>query len=88
MGLPERLKEWQDFDVVGHALGVALGIFPEDSSMSDYKGVFWSNNKVGNYLGHLLYELSYQEILEMDESEQRFRWKGIEVTSSRKENGT
>ncbi|CAJ1339470.1 unnamed protein product [Effrenium voratum] len=41
---------WLDIDVAQHALGVALGIFPDASVMNDYKGVFWTDNSLGNFL--------------------------------------
>lgn len=76
INLRESLAEWTDFDYAMYELGVALCIFPIDSKMNDYKGVFWSQNKLGNGLLKIfdqLIELGYVEY--RDEPESQYRWK-------------
>lgn len=50
-----------DFDVAEFYLGHVLGLWPEDAE--GLKGLFWSNNKVGNALAHMLEEMVRAGIL-------------------------
>jgi hypothetical protein len=46
------LEEWTDFDVAGFALGRHLGVFPAGGGeeFRKVKGVFWSDNELGDAL--------------------------------------
>jgi hypothetical protein len=61
LNLKDRFKEDLDFDVALYELGVILGFWPDNdadfSNFQKYKGVFWSNNKLGNHLYVILSEL-------------------------------
>lgn len=58
LNLKDRFKENLDFDIALYELGVILGFWPEDdanlSNFQKYKGIFWSNNKLGNHLYTIL----------------------------------
>jgi len=77
--LQERLKEWQDFDVAAYELGVTLGLF-EDDPQGTYeafranKGIFWSDNPLGNALYGILQSLAEQDFLDWDREESKYRW--------------
>jgi hypothetical protein len=42
--LYELLTRWTDVDIAGWALGVALGVFPTDTSFLKVKGGFWGTD--------------------------------------------
>lgn len=51
------LEEWTDFDVASFALGRHLGVFPEAGGIEEFqkvKGVFWSNDALGETLEDIL----------------------------------
>lgn len=61
-------RDWVDADVAEHALGVALGLFPESTTMPDYKWMFWTNNSVGNWLFQSLERLARESgVLEQND---------------------
>jgi hypothetical protein len=73
--LKVELPDWTDWDVASHALGACLGLFPAESRMSDFKGVFWSDNLTGRMLYELLLELANKGVLKMRlEPDTQFRW--------------
>ncbi len=73
--LKEYLADWTDFDGACWALGVVIGQFPPESEMSDFKGVFWSRNDLGEGLFSALESLVKAGLLEFEEEECRFRWR-------------
>jgi hypothetical protein len=74
--LKEKLKNWEDIDIVQHELGILLGIVDESkgSFAREYKWVYWSNNPVGNALHDILMNLVEIEFLEYDEDEGKLRF--------------
>ena len=77
MTLKERLQDWGDFDVAMFELAVCLGLMPDGmDSWYRNKGVFWSNNTMGNMLTRVLHELIDLGVLihDTEESEDRVRW--------------
>ena len=80
--MPEQLKSWQDFDLASHRVGQALGIFPIDSQMCDYKGIFWTHNHLGSMLMGVVDSMVKVGALERN-SDDQFRWvDGFKVTST------
>ncbi len=83
--LPEDLSDWTDVDIAAYQLGRALGIFAE-STFGERKGVFWTDNRLGNGLHDALVALTAANVLEYrDEPDMQYRWawKGDEVEISR-----
>ena len=79
MPLSERLREWHDFDGAAYELGVVLGLFPKEFGVDGglwhgTKGIFWSNNPLGNALQASLQGLAKAGVLEYDEEGPRYRW--------------
>ena len=74
--LRETLTDWTDWDWAAFYLAVALGLMPNDSATYFIaKGVFWSNNPLGNLLYKTLEGLVEQGILETrEEPDNQFRW--------------
>lgn len=81
--LSTRLTDWTDFDTAALILGKCLGLFPSDTVLYQVKGVFWTNNTLGNVLYNMLQELVTIGALEYDGDEQRFRWNPNFVPRSR-----
>lgn len=76
MSLKEVLKDWTDFDVAAHQLGLDIGLFtPEETFSTDLKWVFWSNNPAGEMLYRMLRLMAETEVLERDEESMQYRWK-------------
>jgi hypothetical protein len=72
--LQESLNDWTDWDVAAFALGIALGVF-EAGTFHRHKGVFWSNNNLGNGLHAALGALGDAGVLERrDEPDDQYRW--------------
>ena len=73
--LKDDLADFTDVDVAEFALGRTLGIFPPETSMRDYKAVFWTNNPLGNALFAILEQLREAGILlRIDEPDLQYRW--------------
>jgi hypothetical protein len=52
------MNEWTDIDGPLHDLAIALGIIPKNSNFAtEAKGIYWSNNPLGNFLGDTLYKM-------------------------------
>lgn len=75
--LEEALSKWTDSDVASFEVGVCLGFWPSgDESFREQKGVFWTNNPLGNALFMLLGGLVRASMLESrDEPDLQYRWK-------------
>jgi hypothetical protein len=72
--LADQLAEWQDWDGAAFELGVALGLFKQDEWLQS-KGVFWTDNPIGNALHDVLLTLTRAGILERrEEPDEAFRW--------------
>lgn len=70
----ERMAQPQDFDGAEFVLATTLGLFPSGmDSWFKHKGVFWTNNPMGNGLADALMALVRAGVLEKD-GEDRFRW--------------
>lgn len=54
LNLALALADWTDIDIAAHALARVLGLMPAESTLSDAKWVYWSNNPLGNELIVLL----------------------------------
>ena len=77
--LPELLREWQDWDVASHYVGRALGLFPSESWMAQYKGIFWTDNPLGNMLAGVLDSMVELGAVEKN-SDNEYRWvQGFKV---------
>jgi hypothetical protein len=73
--LPQDLAEWEDWDGAAYLLGRALGLF-ENQSYLEVKGVFWTDNHLGNGLHDALLSLVRAGVLERrDEPDEQFRWQ-------------
>ena len=77
MTLKELLGDWTDFDVSQYYLACCLGLMVYDDSFDNFrkaKGVFWSQNEIGNMLFEMLRMMVGTGILEFDEEEEKYRW--------------
>lgn len=84
MDLGEGLAVWTDWDGAMFVLGRALGIFAESESFADLKGVFWSNNPLGNALHEILLQLVAAGVVERrDEPDEQFRWSNRPSSAGR-----
>jgi hypothetical protein len=72
--LAEDLSDWTDDDVACFKLGVNIGLFDEDTFQSR-KGLFWTDNPVGNGLYKSLVALADAGVL--DRRDGQFRWVGL-----------
>ena len=71
----KEFNEYVDIDGMLHSLCIQLGIIPEDSLFStEAKGIYWSNNPLGNFLGDTLYAMKALGIILENEEEQTFKW--------------
>ena len=69
------MAEWEDWDGAAYLLGRALGIF-ENQAFLAVKGVFWTDNDLGNGLHDALLSLVRAGVLERrDELDEQFRWQ-------------
>ncbi len=74
--LRELLDNWTDADVAGYYLACSLGLMEYDPSFGvfrDLKGVFSTNNVVGNALFKMLDIMVEGGLLEMND-EFQYRW--------------
>jgi hypothetical protein len=71
------LADWTDIDVAQYWLGCTLGMFEADESLQVFrhlKGVFWTENSIGNLLHEMLETLISNNLLEFDETSSKVRW--------------
>ncbi|MFF1921176.1 hypothetical protein ACFVW8_11465 [Streptomyces sp. NPDC058221] len=75
MDLSEGLSDWTDWGGAAFAVGRSLGIFGESEMFSRVKGVFWTDNPLGNALHEVLLQLAGAGVLEQrEEPDEQFRW--------------
>lgn len=73
--LSEELAEWTYWDGAAFSVGAALGIFGESEQFLRVKGVFWTDNPLGNALHEILIQLVAAGVLERrEEPDEQFRW--------------
>ena len=75
--LPERLRDWLDWDSAAYWLAISLGLMKDEPGLfqGPAKHVFWSNNPVGNMLYAMLDQMVAVGILEKrDEPDFQYRW--------------
>ena len=71
-----ELADWTDCDGAAFLVGRALAIFPESEEFLQVKGVFWTDNALGNALYEVLVQLTQAGVLEhRDEPDDQFRWR-------------
>jgi hypothetical protein len=82
--LKERLKEWREFDYAAYELGVVLGLWPEwgdaprpnnepHDNWGGTKGIFWTDNPLGETLSKTLNRLVDLKMLEKND-EFQYKW--------------
>ncbi|MGW3521064.1 hypothetical protein [Streptomyces hydrogenans] len=78
MDLSEGLAGWTDGDGAAFMVGRSLGIFDESVTFTQVKGVFWTDNPLGNALHEVLLQLVTAGVLERraEPEDERFRWSG------------
>lgn len=77
MTFRDELKEWVDADIASYFVAVYLGLVPpvfQNLPFGNKKGLFWSNNKLGESLYSILQILVENGVLEEDKEEAKFRW--------------
>jgi len=75
VNLAERLPDWTDWDGAAFKLGQALGCFGE-GDFAAVKGVFWTDNRLGNGLHQALIALVEAGLLDRrEEPDEQFRWR-------------
>ena len=76
VSLAQDLADWTDWDGAAYLLGLSLGLFQDQNFQTDTKGVFWTDNALGNGLHDALLALARAGILERrEESDEQFRWQ-------------
>jgi hypothetical protein len=78
--LKEGLANWTDRDVAAYKVGVTLGIFEDVDFATGWprnRGVFLTNNVIGNGLHEVLRTLATSGVLERrrDQPDEQFRRK-------------
>jgi hypothetical protein len=82
--LASDLAEWRDWDFAAFSLGRSLGLFPGWTFAVDAKGVFWTDNSLGNGLHDMLLALVAAGVLERrDGGDEQFRWLPNRVAEAR-----
>lgn len=56
-----KTGDWIDLDLAEYGLGVALDIFPANSTFNSVKWVFWTENALNNKLSNLVQALARPE---------------------------
>lgn len=75
MAFDEALAGWRDSDGAAYELGRSLGLFRE-GGFAEAKWVFWTRNPLGDALHEALLGFTEAGVLDYDEDEDRFRWRG------------
>lgn len=79
VSLKEYLDDWTDYDVAGYFLACSLGIMVHDDLLDEFrrnKGVFYTDNPIGNLLTKILVELADGGVLQRND-EGQFRWNPL-----------
>jgi hypothetical protein len=75
--LRKGLADWADGDVAPYYVAIALGIAPDPGdewgNWGGRKGIFWSNNPLGNTLFKIVEQLVAVGVLEQNE-QGLYRW--------------
>jgi hypothetical protein len=75
MDLSAELGDWTDWDCAAFLVGRALAIFPASAKFLQVKGMFWTENPLGDALHEVLALLSAAGVLERrDVPDEQFRW--------------
>lgn len=75
MNLAKGLDDWNYWDGAAYEVGRSLGIFGESETFLQVKGVFWTDNPMGNALHEILLQLVSAGVLERrEEPDEQFRW--------------
>lgn len=83
MGLDRDLVDWTDWDFAAYQLGRALGVFSDEQGYQLAKGIFWTDNPLGDSLHLILLELTEAGVLERrDEPDEQFRWTNARGAST------
>ncbi len=70
-----RLSDWTDSDYAAFFLAQSIGLMKDVNFPRQAKGVFWSDNPLGNALHRMLMELVDAGVLEYrEEPDYQFRW--------------
>jgi hypothetical protein len=73
--LKQSLSDWTDIDIAQYRLAVSLGLMPDGAWHAGAKGVFWTDNPMGNALAAILDTLTDANVLEKrDEPDFQYRW--------------
>jgi hypothetical protein len=76
VSLAGDLADWTDWDVAAFLLGRVLGLFAGQDFSAGAKGVFWTDNPIGNGLHDALLALAGAHVLEHREKpDEQFRWR-------------
>jgi hypothetical protein len=73
MAFLDELKDWTEIDAAALALGRALGVFSASTPLADARAVLWTNGTAGNTLYGMLDRLVWLGVLELDETQPRYR---------------
>ena len=73
MAFLDEMKDWTEIDAAALALGRALGLFSATTPLADARAVLWTNGAAGNTLYGMLERLTWLGVLELDETQQRYR---------------
>jgi hypothetical protein len=73
MAFLDDVKDWTEVDGAALALGRALGVFSLTTPLADARAVLWTNGRAGNTLYGMLERLVWLGVLELDETQQRYR---------------
>jgi len=75
--LKTLLSKWEEYDVAQYYVGCCLGLFEYNGldGFRDNKSIFWTDNTTGDLLHKILQELVAAEVLELDEEQDKVRWK-------------
>ena len=74
--IDELFAEWEDYDFSAYYVACLLGIVKYDKSWDEYrriKGLFWTNNPVGNILYDFLEKMVEAKLFEKDD-DLGYRW--------------
>lgn len=79
MSLPERMREWVDWDVAAYILATEIGAIPPETSFAKAKWIFWNDSPVSTGMHAALLALVAAGVLETEDDE-LFRWASDAVS--------
>lgn len=74
MSLAKDLQDWTDWDYAGYSVAIHLGIIEGEFLAPGIKGIFWSNNLLGNAIHEILQKLVEAEVLLYEAEESQYKW--------------